>query len=545
MKLNKIISNRQYRIFLFLIPTFYFILSYYFNAIYGLFYFRSVDPEYAYFISSLNIAMLKFRIGHIDHPGSPLQYIMALCFRLKYLFSSSDQSFVETALMHSESYLRTANLFLNLLLAIFLVFVGYKSYQLTSNFGFAALLQTTPFITQITYDTLGRIVPEPVILFPVLLLSLLLIGILYGKYESDFFKTVLCFGLISGFTLSVKLTCLPLVFIPFIVISKWKNKLIYSGITLISFLIFAIPVTVRINTFFRWGKSLFLHDGIYGGGGTDIINLQSFFPNMKSIVDENSFFFVLVFGLGLCTLVYFLMPRKDKNKDFLKIGVALIIAVLIQLVMVGKHFGYRYFIPALFLYPIIVITAFKTISLIFNIRNYTKISTCIIVMFLIITGFTQSNLIQKKATYLVEDNMKKLPLLQEVDKLEVNSVKLIIPRYSGSAAHEYAMFFSYAWAGGWDKAFYKEKIGGIYPDSYIYLSRDSKMYYFGQPDLSRAFEKNIPIYLIAEESKKEDIDNSINKLLEVTNFSGNGSPETIYQSQDLNAAIYRIKLEKK
>ena len=61
-------------------PFAYFFLGSYIHQVIGLYSLRSADPEYIYFISGLSIADGKFMLGHIDNPGTPLQYLTALVF---------------------------------------------------------------------------------------------------------------------------------------------------------------------------------------------------------------------------------------------------------------------------------------------------------------------------------------------------------------------------------------------------------------------------------------------------------------------------------
>ena len=52
------------------------------------FYSKSSDPEFPYLINGLNCAILKFNyIGHIDHPGTPLQIFNGLVIRMTHLVS--------------------------------------------------------------------------------------------------------------------------------------------------------------------------------------------------------------------------------------------------------------------------------------------------------------------------------------------------------------------------------------------------------------------------------------------------------------------------
>ena len=264
MNLGRTTLNKVYFFSLLVFPSIYILLSYFFNSIQPLYSLKSVDPEYAYFMSGLNLSLLKFNLGHIDHPGSPLQYILAICFRCTYLFRTTELPYIEDVLLNSDSYLSIANFVVNSILSLMLVFIGFKCFKITNNIAYSLLLQTTPFITQITYDSLGRITPEPLMLIPISLLALYLFEFFFNKKKPDSTKEIFILGFISGLALSIKLTCIPLWIIPIVIIPGMRKKFIFIGIATLSFLTISIPVLIKIEQFWHWGKNLFLHSGDYG-----------------------------------------------------------------------------------------------------------------------------------------------------------------------------------------------------------------------------------------------------------------------------------------
>ena len=78
---------------LLLIPLFYLAAGLYFRLILDDPSLRSVDPDYVYFCTGLNMAEGHFKVAHIDHPGTPLQVITALVFRLVWWFRGEGGGF--------------------------------------------------------------------------------------------------------------------------------------------------------------------------------------------------------------------------------------------------------------------------------------------------------------------------------------------------------------------------------------------------------------------------------------------------------------------
>ncbi|HNQ37283.1 MAG TPA: hypothetical protein PKJ58_04930, partial [Prolixibacteraceae bacterium] len=85
---------------LLLIPLFYLAAGLYFRLILDDPSLRSVDPDYVYFCTGLNMAEGHFKVAHIDHPGTPLQVITALVFRLVWWFRGEGGGFTGDVLQN-------------------------------------------------------------------------------------------------------------------------------------------------------------------------------------------------------------------------------------------------------------------------------------------------------------------------------------------------------------------------------------------------------------------------------------------------------------
>ena len=135
-----------------IIPFTYFFLGSYVHQIIGLYSLRSADPEYIYFISGLSIANGKFMLGHIDNPGTPLQYLTALVFRILYQLRDHQIPFNEDVLSNADLYLRVLNLVLTIVCSIFIYYIGNAVFKITKRISFALILQLSPLFTNIIHD---------------------------------------------------------------------------------------------------------------------------------------------------------------------------------------------------------------------------------------------------------------------------------------------------------------------------------------------------------------------------------------------------------
>ena len=164
-----------------LVPSLYMILGGYIHQMIGIYSVRSADPEYIYFISGLSVACGKLQLGHIDNPGTPLQYLTALSFRLTYLFRSHQVPFVEDVLSKPDMYLKVLNLMLTAVVAVFMCFAGKATGKITEKLSYGMVLQTAPFFTDIIFGNIGRITPENLLPLPAMLLSIILLKFIYSE----------------------------------------------------------------------------------------------------------------------------------------------------------------------------------------------------------------------------------------------------------------------------------------------------------------------------------------------------------------------------
>ena len=166
---------------LFIFPLLYLVAGSYFRNLLGNLSLRSCDPEYIYFMSGLTLSDGAIKLGHIDNPGTPLQILVALVFKLTYFFRSPTIPYVEDVLLHPDLYLSITSLFISSITAGLLFYAGYKVFQYTRSVFYALIVQTTPFLPVIWYDLIGRVAPELLMPFPVILLTVFLIKIYFQK----------------------------------------------------------------------------------------------------------------------------------------------------------------------------------------------------------------------------------------------------------------------------------------------------------------------------------------------------------------------------
>ncbi|HEY3373060.1 MAG TPA: hypothetical protein VGK10_19575, partial [Prolixibacteraceae bacterium] len=339
---------------LYIVPSIYFIIGSYFRSILGDLSLRSLDPDYIYFITGLGISEGHMKVAHIDNPGTPLQYLMGITDRLTHFLRPGAGTYLEDVFKNPDLYMSVSNLVLTGLITAVMFYAGKKVYQATGSVLYGILIQTTPFLAVIWYDLIGRIVPELLMPIPVIFLEIFLIELVYSKKNIEDFRQIILLSAISAFGISIKLTFIPLWFIPLILIKSWKSKAQFLGLSILFFFLFAIPVTLRFGTFTGWIKTLFIHSGQYGAGDANFINWAEFWTNVQFLWGYERWFLITVFLTLFTAIGYYFIHKKEADKRLLLVTGAVLITILLQTGMVCKHFSHHYYIPALLLLPVLI-----------------------------------------------------------------------------------------------------------------------------------------------------------------------------------------------
>ena len=522
------------------LPLFYLLIAAYFRSLLGATSLRSVDPEYIYFISGLGISEGHLKIGHIDNPGTPLQYLIAFVFRITYLFRPGNNSYLEDMFLHPDLYLSVTNLFITALIVVTMFVAGRYVYKKSGSILYALLVQTVPFLPIIWYDLIGRITPELLFPLPLFAISMLMVKYLFeDNYEIKFVDVVLM-GFVFAFGLSIKLTFISLWFIPLIIIQKWKMKLLFLGSSILFFLLIALPVTLQLDPFWNWIKALFLHSGAYGGGKENIVNLTAFKTNLINLINLEKYFVWLFLGLVMLLVVFVLFFRK-KNKTWkgIIISTAIIVAILIQFVLTGKHYAHRYFIPALMMAPLLVILSIELIKKMYP-RNFLALGLNIgLLIFLGWNVNRQFEYIRIKSQAIENQIAARQKTWHVASTLQERSIKIIVSQDYGSPFKEYALLYSTAWAANQLKPHYYKELLKLYPNTYQFTTWDDRFQHWGdQFQPSDIFNKDLPVYVYLEKNSDELYDRTIHKL--DPNNKYEISRKTVFINPDNNEAIYQL-----
>jgi hypothetical protein len=427
--IDKILAAK-YHSFLFIIPILYFIIGSYFRYILGDLSLRSLDPDYVYFMTGLEASLGHFNVTHIDHPGTPLQFLMGLIYRIIFLFRPGNVSFLEDVFRNPDLYMAVSNMAITGIITAFLFYSGRRICCKTGSILYGLLIQCTPFLPVIWFDIIGRIVPELLLPIPVILIELFIMELVCSNEEAESRRQIIFLSAVSAFGLSIKLTFIPVWIIPLLVLKTWKSKLKFLALAMAFFLIFAVPVTFRLSAFTGWIKMIFIHSGQYGGGEANFVNWTEFGANLQFLWAYERWFLVTVLITFILAIVYFLMFRKKYDKKLLLVTGAVLLTVFLQTGMVCKHFGHRYYIPVLLMFPLLVFFISETIKKILNGRMQILISTGLIV-FIGAFFMHQQPWIKMASEAMGSDMARRTETLHFVATLDPNAIRIITTQNYG------------------------------------------------------------------------------------------------------------------
>lgn len=339
--------------------------------------FYGQDPAYQYLFAGVDI-LLGNAPAHNDHPGTPLQSLIALTIAIvwyvRHLVGGQVQEIFVSVLATPELYLLSVSAVVVFLNSLAIYFLGKQVYKVTQKYTAAAVCQMAPLIFVLVSPNVLYPAPESLLWCASLcLLAVLAPALLGDTVETNVVnrKMAVIAGIFCGIGLAIKVTFLPLVGL-LLILRSWRLILL-SGLTLVaSWFIGVLPIYSRLGKMFDWLHKVINHTGLHGEGQAAMFDMKQFMGNfayvrnMFPLLDIAIWLLVLISLLGLMKFVFKNRRSaiglitddlsKVKKVNIYSWATAFVISLVIvsQAIMVAKHPGPTYMIPAL---PLTVIAA--------------------------------------------------------------------------------------------------------------------------------------------------------------------------------------------
>ncbi|MBK8552340.1 MAG: hypothetical protein IPL53_15240 [Ignavibacteria bacterium] len=456
-------------IILLILPVILILLTFYVKLSVGEFCLYR-DPAYVYLINSLNLAQLSgYGAGHLHHPGTPVQVLGAVVIKFYYTLQGQNTDIVRDVFLRPEFYLERINLVIVLITAFALFILGLVAFKKSGNIYSAIVLQLSPLSSSTIYLDLANVSPEPFLIFTTLLLITIIIS--YTNKDGITFinnlKYAIGFGIICGFGLAVKISFFPILLIPLVLIRRFSFKIYFLLFTALAFLIFILPVLSSENIvyFFRWIKMIITHSDLYGQGSENFVNVSSSLKNLKNIIKSEPVFTIAYILTGVTIILRFIPRFKNQiqGSKYFSLLTGIFFTMSVQLLIVSKHFNFRYMLPVLML-SVLTIYCVTTIAadLFLTYSQRKKIIylflTLLIFLYFLIKSFLS-------ITSILDTKQKEANKI--INYLEGNCKQSIVIGTNMSSCKESSYYWGTRYAGSqWNK--YYSIFQSLFPNRYTY-----------------------------------------------------------------------------
>ncbi len=345
---------KKHYILLLIIPVCFILFSLLLRKTEGPYFNSLADPSYAYLVNSLSLAQMNgSHIGHVDHPGTPLQITGAVTVKLLYTFSHEKDNIAEDVLYRPEYYITAIDYTLIFLDAIGLYITGLIIFSVKNNIFISLFFQTVPFVSMKLLEVFSQVKTETYAFYIIVILIALMLKYVYDPPE-NINPFIFLTGILCGLILATKISFVCIALIPFIMYPGLKKKILFSVTVAGSFTIFVLPAISNVNYFINWVKNLIIHNDRYGKGSDSVINPDSYLTNIAKIVNNERFFAVVYLLILIVLIISFITKNKEEAKENgnsaeMKLLYALLAAMTLHVLLVAKHFSNRYMFPAIIL----------------------------------------------------------------------------------------------------------------------------------------------------------------------------------------------------
>lgn len=437
------------------------------------------DPDYLYLTSSLDIATLHSP-RHIDNPGTPLQILGGVVFRVLHLARSVVHSvppdIIDDTFLNSELYLNGLSRCIVFCNAICLALLGFALSRQKANSLSTLKIAAIQFSFLIFNPTIcwtARIAPEALVIS----MSALLFGSLFLYPQKRHSEKIS--GFLFGISVSLKLVYAPLICLS-LLYKSIKQGLQFALWSILGFLTATIPIWPHYPQLWRWSTSLAAGTNEREGPVTH------FFPALLEIMNFHPalrFFFLT----PLAAILIYLFQNRDVQGDCsiaprdqstlpatpLRYFTVASVILILQLVLLVRRPSEHYFIE-----PLTVLIPGITLYLC-NCR-IAKIAMLPLLLYLSILTFKTHEFLKSQISMAVSRQSEfSATLAYPSDTL----CRLV--GYYTSSLKPYALALSNSYA----QRRYSEVLQKLYPDQLQFAES-------GIPDFSH-FGKEIPLSSIA------------------------------------------------
>jgi hypothetical protein len=291
------------------------------------------DPSYVYLLNALRLAEAASP-AHLDHPGLTVHLFGAAMLRVAHALGARVLPLSEDVLVSPEWYLGVAVRALLVLFAAALVPLGHAVHRRTGRWGLAWIAQLGPLLSPSAAFELTDFKPEPVLY---LLATLLAAALAYTPAAERRVRFAVLPGVLAGLAVVTKLTALPLLLAPLIVLDGRRARTACLASATLAATACALPALPNAGRAISFVTTLATGPGLYGVAA--FAEERPYAAQwLRIVIEEAPFLTVLLFAAAVVARV----------RPIPRIVLALLVAGVGQLALVATHpYQPRYLVPAL------------------------------------------------------------------------------------------------------------------------------------------------------------------------------------------------------
>jgi hypothetical protein len=331
------------------------------------------DPAYQYLFAGVDILLGNAPV-HTDHPGTPLQTLIAGLLLVTWLllrsFGVSTFGLFESVLRMPEYFLMATSVSLLALTCIALYNFGAQTWRLTRNTPLALSCQLTPLLFPVVIPNIIFPTPEALLISisSALMAVIAPLALSTGPIPEQRLKSIAMWsGILCGVGVAVKITFLPCLCL---LLLLRHPRLILKAVLIssIAWFVGVLPILPRLGGMFQWFFNLLTHSGIHGRGTQTILEWAQLKLAIGWLVNHFWHFYVITAALVIFVIVLvaikliayfrhklqiakltndFLITHLETSNDKIYIAFVFLLAACAQSLMVAKHLGPSYMVPAL------------------------------------------------------------------------------------------------------------------------------------------------------------------------------------------------------
>jgi len=527
---------------LFAILPFLFIVAGFYNLSGNIyFYQRITDPEYFHLLNGINIGLFNLAAPYTDHPGTPLQLIVAVSsWPISFFIPGS---LVNNVIDHPELFLKGAVITKILIVAVALFILGRRVFIITKNSWLALLVQLLPFGSTYTMAVIGRLTPEGFLIFPIAFLLMLLIGYLHDDSEINLTnKRIKYFAMIGGLGMAIKFSYLPFLLIPVFMLQSFRQAIRYGLLTVVFTLIFAFPILFNFSKSIAWFGNMAINSGQWGGGEATFIDWSVVPGRLYQLLSFDILFTGLLIVLaGL--FLFFMIINKSKTPGLHKLNLitaGVLIGIILSIFLITKHFAYRYYTSTLLFQLVIFYLIFEYIARLFRFIFNKKYLFIIAFGLYLIIGIWQIPGFIKSTDNAAVRYENYADWSSKVESAKTEKIPLIISSfYAGCPFPELSLNNGYLLCGHL-KSTFSEKLREKYSRSIMYVGWSEQFYHWNYFwDANEFVDPEKGTYVFIGQDKKDDLKIILDRLDKAfSTYTPNA--ELLLHSRDFDESFYKI-----